>query len=92
MCLAIPSKIVELDDMLATVDIDGARASVSLMLMPEPVSIGDYVLVHAGFAIQRVDEEYALGSLALLRECAALMQAEEDEGRPAGLRVIDGLA
>ena len=62
MCLAIPSKVIELDDMLATVDLYGARTSVSLMLMPEEVRVGDYVLVHAGFALQRLDEAAALDS------------------------------
>lgn len=73
--------------MLATVDLNGARTAVSLMLMPEDVSVGDYVLVHAGFAIQRVEEAVALDALALLREMAELLAAEdeEDERRALGL-------
>lgn len=64
MCLAIPSKIIEKDDLTATVDVCGARREVNLMLMPEEVSIGDYVLVHAGFAMQKVDQEAAESSAA----------------------------
>ena len=59
MCLAVPSKIVSINNLLATVDAYGARRDVSLMLLPEEAQIGDYVIVHAGFAIQKVDEEAA---------------------------------
>ncbi len=57
MCLAIPSKIISKDGLFATIDVFGARKEVSLMLMPEEPRVGDYVLVHAGFAIQKVDRE-----------------------------------
>ncbi len=87
MCLAIPSKIVELDGIMATVEVGGARKSISLQLMPEEAGMGDYVLVHAGYAIQKVDEEAALEAHRLLREIAEQMEAEgalndpfDDEG------------
>jgi len=57
MCLAIPSRIISIDNLFATIDVFGARKEVSLMLMPEEPRVGDYVLVHAGFAIQKVDKE-----------------------------------
>lgn len=76
MCLAIPSKIVEINNLFATVDVYGARKTISLILLPEPVSIGDYVLVHAGFAIQKIDEEAALDSLNLLKEIAESIEEE----------------
>jgi hydrogenase expression/formation protein HypC len=63
MCLAIPSKIIEIDDMNARVDVYGARRDISLLLMPDEVGIGDFVLVHAGFAIQKVDRDAAEESL-----------------------------
>jgi hydrogenase expression/formation protein HypC len=66
MCLAIPSKIVEKDQFRAVVDVYGARREINLMLMPEEVVIGDYVLVHAGFAIQKVDEAAAEESLRVI--------------------------
>lgn len=78
MCIAIPSKIVSMDAMMAMVDVYGAHREVSLLLMPEPVEKGDYVLVHAGYAIQKVDEQAANDSLELLREL--LQNPEFTEG------------
>ena len=57
MCLAVPSKIIALDNLSATIDVYGARRQVSIMLLPEEPKVGDYVLVHAGFAIQKIDKE-----------------------------------
>ncbi len=68
MCLAIPSKIVKIDNMIATVDVYGARRDVNLMLLPEEAAVGEYVLVHAGFALQKVDQDIALESLQLIKE------------------------
>lgn len=68
MCLAVPSKIVEIKDMMATIDVHGARRDVSLLILPEEVEIGDYVLVHAGFAIQKVDREAGDEAIRLLNE------------------------
>ena len=76
MCLAIPSKVIRIDDLIATVDVQGAQREAHLMLMPEEVSVGDYVLVHAGFAIQKVDEEAALDALNLINEMIAEMEAQ----------------
>ena len=66
MCLAVPSKIVEIKEALATVDVDGVRREASLMLL-EDVKIGDYVIIHAGFAISKVDEEIAKQALVDMR-------------------------
>lgn len=68
MCLAVPSKIVSIDDSTAIVDVYGAQRAISLLLMDEEVNIGDYVLVHAGFAIQKVQEEYAEETLKLFKQ------------------------
>lgn len=77
MCLAIPSKIIHIDEMMATVDVYGARREINLMLLPEEANIGDFVLVHAGFAIQKVSEEAAEDSLNLIRE---MIEAMDDHG------------
>lgn len=78
MCLAIPSTIVEIEENgLATVDVDGVRRKISLMLIEDP-EVGDYVIVHAGFAIHKIDETAAKESLALLREAAAFVEAAEE--------------
>ena len=68
MCLGIPGKIVSIsEDHLAAVDFNGVRREVSLLLCPE-AQTGDYVLVHVGFAIQRLEEEEALETLKLFQE------------------------
>ena len=69
MCLAVPAQIVKREDMLATVDVGGVQRQVSMLLLPE-AQIGDYVLVHAGFAMQQIDEEEAKLTWSLLREMA----------------------
>lgn len=56
MCLAFPAKIVEIKDNLATVEKSGVKRDASLMLLPD-AKVGDYVLIHAGFAMQIVDEK-----------------------------------
>lgn len=80
MCLAVPAKIVELDQNRAKVEVGGITREASTALLPQ-AAIGDYVLVHAGFAITLVDEQEALGTLALFDEMAA---AQDTEGLPAG--------
>ncbi len=69
MCLGIPVKIIEIEKNVARVDAGGLLRDVSLDLCPD-ASVGDYVLIHAGFAIQRLDEEEAEETLELLRQMA----------------------
>jgi len=71
MCLAIPSKIVKIEDNIGIIDVEGVQKEVSLLLIEDP-RIGDYVIVHAGFAIQKIDEAEANESLKILREMASL--------------------
>lgn len=73
MCLAIPSKIVNIDNNMAILDVDGVRREASLLLL-EDTEIGDYVIVHAGFAINKVDEIAALETIRLLKEAAAFVE------------------
>ncbi len=68
MCVAVPSKIVSKEGLVATIEAYGARRQVNLMLLPEEAEVGDYVLVHAGFAIQKVDREAGRESLELFDE------------------------
>jgi len=70
MCLAVPSKIVKINDTIATVDVDGVTRETSLLLL-EDAKIGDYVIVHAGFAISKLDEESALQTLTDMRNILA---------------------
>ena len=68
MCIGFPAKVFEIKDSMAKVEIEGTVKTVSLDLLGDEVAIGDYVISHAGFAIQRIDEEAAQERLELLRE------------------------
>lgn len=76
MCLAIPARITKLEENnMAEVDILGVSRHVSLEMVPE-AKAGDYALIHAGFAIQVVDEDYALETLEILKSIDAIGEAE----------------
>jgi hydrogenase expression/formation protein HypC len=75
MCLAIPARIIEINDQMGTIDMEGAQREVSLLLL-EDARIGDYVIVHAGFAIHKIDETEAMESLKVLRELVSFMDRE----------------
>jgi hydrogenase expression/formation protein HypC len=76
MCLGVPGRIVEIQGPLATVDFWGVRRQVRLDLVDAPVSVGDYILNHVGFAIRRIPEEDIEGTLALYEEL--LKESEQD--------------
>lgn len=80
MCLAIPARIVELDEDRATVDAMGNRFAAKTTLLPE-AKLGDVVLVHAGFAIARVDEEEAKETWELFAE---IENFEKTQNRVSG--------
>ena len=80
MCLAIPARITELkDDHMATVDILGVTRDISLDLTPQ-AGVGNFVLVHAGFAIEVVDEQYAQETIDLIMQFPEL--AGDDVPQP----------
>ena len=80
MCLGVPGRVEQIWDVegtrMATVDFGGVRKDVCLAYVPE-VEVGDYTVVHVGFAITRLDEESARATLALFAEIGAL-EAEFD--------------
>ena len=76
MCLAVPSEIIRIKDQIATIEAGRVRKEVSLLLLPEEPSVGDYVLVHAGFAIHKMDRETAEEALQLIQE---INQQEPEE-------------
>ncbi|SHI18416.1 HypC/HybG/HupF family hydrogenase formation chaperone [Desulfosporosinus lacus] len=76
MCLAIPAKIVTIDGTIAKVDMMGNERIVSIDLVPE-VRIGEYVLVHAGFAISIIDDESAKETEELLLEVAEAYEKDQ---------------
>ena len=69
MCLAIPMRLIEIDGAAGVAEVDGVTRQVRLDLLPEVV-LGDYILIHAGLAIARVDPDYAQETLSLLRSLA----------------------
>ena len=74
MCLAIPMQLVERNELDGTVELDGVRRRIGTMLCPE-AAVGDWVLVHAGYAIGTIDEAEARATLALIDEALALEDA-----------------
>ena len=101
MCLGIPGRVVEIRDdgglLMGKVDFGGVRKDACLAYIPE-VQLGDYVIIHVGFAISRVDEDEALKTLEILAAMGDLMRTElatmgpgmdqpavvSDDGVPAG--------
>ncbi|HEX5640756.1 MAG TPA: HypC/HybG/HupF family hydrogenase formation chaperone [Thermoleophilia bacterium] len=81
MCLAVPMRITALDGVRATIAVEGLEQECSVMLVPD-AGVGDYVLVHAGFALSVLDEAEAQETYELLREIVALDE-DEDEGAAA---------
>jgi len=79
MCLSIPSQIKHIDEEMnvATVDTMGVERKASLDLIDRDVVIGDYVLIHIGFAMNKIDEEDALESLKVYREIIDKMEEQE---------------
>ena len=78
MCLAIPSKIVKIENGMATIDVDGVQRKTSLLLV-EDAGVGDYVIVHAGFSLHKIDEADAMESLRILKEAAAFAEKRSQD-------------
>ena len=78
MCLAIPSKIVKIENGMATIDVDGVQRKTSLLLVEDAV-VGDYVIVHAGFALHKIDEFAAMESLKILKEAAFFVDNSSED-------------
>lgn len=67
MCLGIPAKVIAINELLATVDMMGNERDIGIHFVPE-VAVGDYVLVHAGYAMEIIDEDVAKETEELLLE------------------------
>jgi hydrogenase expression/formation protein HypC len=76
MCLAIPALVRSVDGLEADVEIGGVSRKASIMLTPE-VKVGDYVLLHTGYAISTIDESEAIETLEMFREIVELGMEEE---------------
>ena len=80
MCLAIPMKVVELRGTVGIAEVGGVRREVSFVLLDD-IQVGDYAIVHSGFAIQKLDENEADETLRLLRELAEKLETEGEVSR-----------
>lgn len=67
MCLAIPAKVIEINDNMAKANMNGVFVKASLDLLDD-VNIGDYILIHTGIAIEKIDEQEAMETLKLVEE------------------------
>jgi hydrogenase expression/formation protein HypC len=91
MCLAIPGLVIEIVDpvnRIATVEVAGVRRDVSVGLLDledDAARVGDWVLIHVGFAISKVDEDEAMATLRLLREMGPDYEQELDELRGSAI-------
>ncbi|MGL2462120.1 HypC/HybG/HupF family hydrogenase formation chaperone [Helicobacter pylori] len=73
MCLAIPSKVIAIKDNVALLETLGVQREASLDLMGESVKVGDYVLLHIGYVMSKIDEKEALESIEFYQEMIAKM-------------------
>ena len=78
MCLGVPGKVVAIDGMSATVDFFGVKKELRLDIVDEPVSVGDYVLNHVGFAIRRIPPDEVQETLALFDQILDVSGAKAD--------------
>jgi hydrogenase expression/formation protein HypC len=79
MCLAVPAKVLELrDNQMALVDLNGTQREISLMVLDGDAAVGDFVLIHVGYAIEVIDEEEAQRTLQMFEQLGTL--DEEDTG------------
>jgi hydrogenase expression/formation protein HypC len=67
MCVGVPMQVISIDGDQAMTEVDGVKREASLMLLDD-VAVGDFVIIHAGFAISKLDEEEAREALAMMRE------------------------
>lgn len=67
MCLALPAKIIAIDGDMATADVDGVQVPVSLAFL-DTVELGDYVVIHVGYALSKIEPELAAEQIALMRD------------------------
>jgi hydrogenase expression/formation protein HypC len=87
MCLSIPAKVEKIENDMATVSVGGTRYEASLQMLDD-VKVGDYILMHTGFAIQKLDPEEAEQSLKVFKEFEELNEYLDDEEKETGERIV----
>ncbi len=86
MCLSIPAKVESIEGEMAVVSVGGTKYDASLQMIDD-VNIGDYVLLHTGFAIQKISEEEAQDTLKVFEEFEELNQKLDEEEKETGTRI-----
>lgn len=87
MCLSIPAKVEQIEDDFARVTVGGATYQASLQMLDD-VKVGDYVLLHTGFAIQKLSEEEAKESLEVFEDFKKLNEQLDEEEKDKGERIV----
>lgn len=87
MCLSIPAKVESIDNDMATVSVGGTRYNASLQMLDD-VKVGDYILLHTGFAIQKLSKEDALESLKVFEDFKMMNQKLDEMEKDTGDRIV----
>ena len=87
MCLSIPAKVIEIDGQMAKVEVGGVNYEASLQMLSD-INVGDYVLLHTGFAIEKIDEEEAIETLKVFEEFENFNQDLDKEESETGKRIV----
>ena len=87
MCLSIPAKVEKIEDEIATVSVGGTQYEASLQMLDDVV-VGDYILMHTGFAIQKLDAEEAAESLKTFQEFEEMNKMLDEEEKETGERIV----
>lgn len=87
MCLSIPAKVETIEDDMAVVSVGGTKYKASLQMLDD-VKIGDYILMHTGFAIQKLNPEEAAESLKVFEEFEELNKRLDEEEKERGERIV----
>lgn len=87
MCLSIPAKVESIEGEMAVVSVGGTTYNASLQMV-EDIKIGDYVLLHTGFAIQKISEDEALQTLKIFEEFKDFNKKLDDEEQSTGKRIV----
>lgn len=87
MCLSVPAQVMKIEGDTAEVSVGGTLLSANLSLVDD-VLVGDYILLHTGFALQKIDAEEAAETLRTFNEFKELNEALDDEEKVSGKRIV----
>lgn len=87
MCLSIPARVESIENDMAIVSVGGTEYKASLQML-EDVKVGDYILLHTGFAIQKLSEEEAQESLRVFQEFETFNKELDEEEKESGKRIV----